>query len=286
LRKYVVQVQRLYSNARNLRDFGKSLPWPSPPSSLRANPGLPKLKLMYQRWRALMVLRKVPREEWPEMHLKVIAADALKSQRKEWGITRAWTGNYLATKGENEDWSLFATSCSNLRNTDNQGSRTHVLFSSFIRKINKFNKSADRALVVTNESIYKMDIKGFKVLKKPMSITECLGITVTPGTDQLVVIHAKGGNDLVFSLVNLVSSPCDINRVGELIAIVLHQYQLLTHRELPVAVVPQNIACQLGNKQRLISVDSSSNLPVPGFKKGSGNRLTFSWPLNPSSLQH
>lgn len=44
-----------------------------------------------------MVLRKIPREQWPEMHLKVTAAEVLKGRRDDWGYHRKWEGNYLAS---------------------------------------------------------------------------------------------------------------------------------------------------------------------------------------------
>ena len=44
-----------------------------------------------------MVLQKIPRDKWPELQLKVIAADALKGRRQNWGYHRKWEGNYLAS---------------------------------------------------------------------------------------------------------------------------------------------------------------------------------------------
>jgi len=47
-----------------------------------------------------------------------------------------------------------------------------VLFSSFIKKTNRFNKSADRALLVTDAGFYKLDAKKLNLMKKVLKIQE------------------------------------------------------------------------------------------------------------------
>ena len=226
VRKYIVQLSRLYNNVKNMRDYGKSLPWPAPPASLRTNPGVNHLRGIFNKWRSYMVLKKFPREEWPQMQLKIIAAEAFKGRRKDWGFNNKWDGSYLDKKVESDDYGKFSSSFTKLTLTDSSGCRK-ILFSGYIRKINKFNKSADRAVVVTNHYIYKFDIKKQTPLKKPIPIQNMTGISVSPGLDQLIVIHLKDGNDFVFSLINLKDNQnSDINRVGELVAILLHQYYL------------------------------------------------------------
>lgn len=48
------------------------------------------------RWRANMILKDVPKPEWPMLRLKVSAAAALGGRRSDWGSRRKWEGNYLA----------------------------------------------------------------------------------------------------------------------------------------------------------------------------------------------
>lgn len=43
-----------------------------------------------------MILKSIPKSEWPQMRLKVLTADALKGKRPLWGYSRKWEGNYLA----------------------------------------------------------------------------------------------------------------------------------------------------------------------------------------------
>lgn len=102
------------------------------------------------------------------MGLQMTAAGVLR-ERVDWGQTRRWEGNYLARAQDNPDYSLFVTSVNNLKNVD----RFSVpLFSSFIRKTNRFHKMARRALLVTDTNIYKLDAHKFKSMKKGLLIQE------------------------------------------------------------------------------------------------------------------
>lgn len=47
-----------------------------------------------------------------------------------------------------------------------------ALFSCRVHKFNRFNKLAERCLLVTESQIYKLDAATFKPLKKPTMITE------------------------------------------------------------------------------------------------------------------
>lgn len=46
-------------------------------------------------------------------------------------------------------------------------------------------------------------------------LLQITGVSVTPGRDQLVIIHLSGGNDLVLCLQN----PAQEERVGELVGV-------------------------------------------------------------------
>ena len=46
------------------------------------------------------------------------------------------------------------------------------MFSSFVKKTNKFNKCADRVLLISEYSIYKLDTTKFKSMKKAMPIED------------------------------------------------------------------------------------------------------------------
>lgn len=221
-RKYINELLNVYGNSKKLPDYGKSLTWPEPPLYLRSeHHTINILKRMYAQWRAYMVLKPFPKEDWPQMQLKVIAVEALRGRKTDWGHDKRWDGNYLSMKSENEYWCEFENACRNL----SKDSFEKVLFSSYIRKVNKFNKTADRVLVVTNRNIYKLDMKNFKSLKS-YPIVELSSISVSPGSDQLVMLHRERGDDFIFTLLNFNGQCHNINRVGELIAVLLHRFSL------------------------------------------------------------
>lgn len=99
-----------------MRDYGKSIPWP--PTSVAIRPAYPKLRAMFERWWAWMILRKVPQKDWPQLRLKVAAASALRNQRAQYGQERKWEGNYLAKPEENPNYSLYTAGVTNIRNSD------------------------------------------------------------------------------------------------------------------------------------------------------------------------
>lgn len=155
-RAYVQDLANRFRNTRSMKDYGKHIEWPKAPIAARqAEPGL---KNLFHKWRASMLLRKFPRSEWGQLRLQVVAASAFKQRRKFWGQNRRWSGNYLTNPTENSNYSHYNASINNIRNTDDHF--TKVLFSSFVKKFNHCNKSADRAIILTENAVYKLD--GYK----------------------------------------------------------------------------------------------------------------------------
>lgn len=219
-----------------------------------------------------MMLRKVPREDWPQLHLKVTAADVLAGRRRDWGQSRKWHGNYLSLTAENDACLPYITSVTGLRSKDNF---RRVVFSSFVKKVNRHNQSSDRALVVTDSSIYKLDNKKFKSLRSPIPISDLTGISVSPGPDQLAILHLRGNNDFVLCLAT--TSAADCNRVGELVGCVVRQWHRSQKRDLRVMVSSQ-LQCMLGNKPRTVSVEVTPSVTQPTFKKAPNNTIALLWP--------
>ncbi|GFW09815.1 unconventional myosin ID [Trichonephila clavipes] len=268
LRKYIDQVNHVFRNVKTMKDYGKQITWPPVPTAHKGFANI--LQKIHERWRAYMILRKIPREQWPEMHLKVNAAEVLTGRREDWGYHRKWEGNYLSFTSENDNTAAFVASIGNLRSKDHF---QKVLFSSFIKKVNKHNKCAERAIVITDRFIYKLDSKRFKPLRSAIPITDLTGISVTPGPDQMIILHLRGGNDLVTAL----TSRHEVERVGELVGIIVHQWFQLQGKDLRVIVNPQ-LQCMLGNKSRTLAVESSDITVHPAFKK-DGQNLVLLWPV-------
>lgn len=193
--------------------------WPTPPKTLISTVSI--LKRIYQRWRAWLLLRRIPPPQWPEFRLKVIAVSCLRGKRPNYGLNERWLGNYVAQGGANERFNV-ATIHQSLQPGEK------ILFSTRIVKASPsmFKKNADRVLVVGERDIYKLDAANYKVLSRT-PINEINSVGVSAGDrDQLVALHVRGGCDLICALVNMdnATPARPINLVGELVAVLWLQY--------------------------------------------------------------
>ncbi|XP_033193175.1 unconventional myosin ID [Bombus vosnesenskii] len=256
---YIKELEKMFQNAKTMRDYGKHLTWPCENFAVRHI--IFALKMMYERWWAWMILRLIPREDWPQLRLKMAAGVVLRSKRLHWGQDRRWEGNYLSKPDENPQSDIFNSSINNLRNTDHFKA---VLFSAFIRKTNRFNKPKDRVLVVTEHAIYKLESSKFKNMKKGMPITEITGLSVSPGKDQLITIHSNRGNDFIMSII------AKDDRVGELVGILSNKYNQLRSADLQITV-DVKFKCMLGNKSKVLRVEVHPEVHEPTFKKDGEN---------------
>lgn len=73
-------------------------------------------------------------------------------------------------------------------------------------------------MVVTEQALYKLDSSKFKNMKKVMNIAEITGLSVSPGKDQLIVIHSNHGNDFIASIITTE------DKIGELIGVLNNAY--------------------------------------------------------------
>lgn len=73
-------------------------------------------------------------------------------------------------------------------------------------------KTDERAIILTNKDIYRVDAKkGFHSKKPGLPMADIIGVSVTPGKEQLVVVHTASNNDLIFYM------NTKTERVGEFI---------------------------------------------------------------------
>ncbi|XP_055639147.1 unconventional myosin ID [Toxorhynchites rutilus septentrionalis] len=272
LKSYVQDLANRFRNARQLRDYGKGIQWPQPP--LVGREAEKQLRMLFSRWRASMILRKYPREEWAQLRLQIIAASAFRKRRKFWGHDRRWLGNYLSITSENSNYSSYNASINNIKNSDNFRA---VLFSAFVKKFNKCNKSAERAIIVTDGTIYKLDgpKNKFRNMKRTIGIKDITSISVSPGRDQLVVFHSRQNNDLVVALQGEHLSLKE-DRVGEIVAHVCKRYYELCNQDLVVNVSP-SFQLRLGNKMRTLSIEAVAGVETPAFEH-SGAVIVFKVP--------
>ncbi|XP_052797829.1 unconventional myosin-Id-like [Mya arenaria] len=268
MRSYIKQIVEKFRNVRKMRDYGKSIKWPTPPKVLSGWVG--ELQKAHNRWRANMILQKVPQDERPALQLKCSAHSMLRGQRSEWGMRRKWEGNYLATTKDNASTIDFVTKMTSLKSHDGFNK---VLFSSYCKKVNKHNQCADRAIVITDRGIYKLDPKKkYKPMRSIIPLQQVTGLTVSPDVDQLIVFKLTDGNDLVICL----NSPSHEERVGEVVGIMARIWETVIHSQLQFTVSKQP-TCNLGNKSRQLAIKSTAANGGPVFKK-DGQVLALFWP--------
>uniref|UniRef100_A0A8C7WEC2 Myosin 1D n=1 Tax=Oncorhynchus mykiss TaxID=8022 RepID=A0A8C7WEC2_ONCMY len=160
VKSYIKDVNRKFKNVRSMKDHGKHVKWPTPPKVLRRFEEA--LRSFYNRWWAWMLIKDMTPEEKLRIRAKGATLEALKDQRPDLGLQRTWEGNYL--KRDSPDTaSSFTLVSSELQRKDKF---MRVLFSCNVRKINRFHKAEDRAVLITDRHLYKMDpLKQYKPMK-------------------------------------------------------------------------------------------------------------------------
>uniref|UniRef100_A0A672KIW2 Unconventional myosin-Id n=1 Tax=Sinocyclocheilus grahami TaxID=75366 RepID=A0A672KIW2_SINGR len=223
VKSYIRDVNRRFKNVRGMKDHGKHVKWPTPPKVLRKFEEI--FIQIYFRWWAWTLIKDLSPEQLVQIRAKVATLECLKGQRADLGLQRAWEGNYLVSKKDSPGTaSSFTLISSDLQRKDKF---MRVLFSCNVRKINRFNKAEDRALLITDRHLYKMDpVKQYKPMKS-IPLYNVTGVSISPGKDQLVVFHTKDNRDLIVCLQGMV--PAGDSRIGELVGTLLSHFKRLIH---------------------------------------------------------
>ena len=86
----------------------------------------------------------------------------------------------------------------------------------FFFQVNKRGKIQERALLITDTDIFKLDPrKHYQRRKSPLQLTTISGLSVSPSVDQGFVVHFQNNKDLICYMLN----PQNDNRVAELVAV-------------------------------------------------------------------
>lgn len=92
----------------------------------------------------------------------------------------------------------------------------HLLATFHPLQVNKRAKTQERAILVTDTEIFKLDPrKHFQRKKSPLSLAEVEGVSVSPLLDQAFAVHFRSGKDLLCFMLN----PRNENRIAELVAV-------------------------------------------------------------------
>uniref|UniRef100_A0A3Q2QCF6 Unconventional myosin-Id n=1 Tax=Fundulus heteroclitus TaxID=8078 RepID=A0A3Q2QCF6_FUNHE len=256
VKSYIREVNRRFKNLRSMKDHGRHVKWPTPPKVLRKFEEA--LKSIYNRWWAWTKIKGLSPEETLQVKAKVASLEALKGQRADLGLQRAWEGNYKRDSPDTA--SSFTLVSSELQRKDKF---MRVLFSCNVRKINRFHKAEDRALLITDRHLYKMDpLRQYKPMKN-IPLYNVTGLSVSPGKDQLVVFHTKDSRDLVVCLQGMV--PATESRIGELVGTLLSHFKS-EKRKLQVNIASP-IQCSMNGRKCTIVVEPKINQSHPDFTK-------------------
>uniref|UniRef100_A0A673BNV4 Myosin ID n=1 Tax=Sphaeramia orbicularis TaxID=375764 RepID=A0A673BNV4_9TELE len=242
VKSYIREVNRRFKNVKSMKDYGRHVKWPTPPKVLRKFEDA--LRSIYNRWWAWTLIKSLSPEEALQVRAKVASLEALKGQRADLGLQRAWEGNYLVTAS-------FTLVSSELQRKDKF---MRVLFSCNVRKINRFHKAEDRAVLITDRHLYKMDpLKQYKPMKS-IPLYNVTGVSVSPGKDQLVVFHTKDSRDLVVCLQGMV--PANESRIGELVGTLLSHFKSRGLSHVIRKTVPEFSCIELKCSFTVFSPDS------------------------------
>uniref|UniRef100_A0A672GZ88 Unconventional myosin-Id n=1 Tax=Salarias fasciatus TaxID=181472 RepID=A0A672GZ88_SALFA len=200
VKSYIREVIRRFKNVRSMKDYGRHVKWPTPPKVLQR-----VCVCASCRWWAWTLIKGLSPEEALQVRAKVACLEALKGHRADMGLQRAWEGNYLVSGPDALQQNRQKLKDKFMR----------VLFSCNVRKINRFHKAENRTLLITDRHLYKMDpLKQYKPMKS-IPLYNVTGLSVSPGKDQLVVLHTRDSRDLVVCLQGM--QPAGDSRVGELV---------------------------------------------------------------------
>ncbi|XP_041104086.1 unconventional myosin-Ig isoform X2 [Polyodon spathula] len=258
------EVEKRFANVRNMSDYGKSIEWPTPPAVLLQFHE--NTKYLFRRWRARQIIKNIPPSHMPEVRAKVAAMEVLRGERLDWGYSRTWERDYLSSAKENTQMcTQFVKVAKELKSKDKYNT---VLFSCLIRKVNRFNKSKDRALLLTDRHLYKLEPrKNFKLLKS-LPLESVNGVSVTCSRDQLVVFHTVQKDDMLTCLQRVQGCENE-DRVGELLGVLADHFKRL---KTPLQVTVQRSAIQfhMRGQQKCVSVETKIGHNQPDFRKSRG----------------
>eukprot|EP00041_Stephanoeca_diplocostata_P032668 m.1054505 g.1054505 ORF g.1054505 m.1054505 type:complete len:1013 (+) comp24189_c0_seq2:178-3216(+) len=74
-----------------------------------------------------------------------------------------------------------------------------ILFCAEVDKISKKLKAAKRVVVITEDSLYRTDVKWKVVPSRVLPLESITGVTVRRETDAVAVVHSDEGHDIVFN---------------------------------------------------------------------------------------
>eukprot|EP01119_Soliformovum_irregulare_P003562 TRINITY_DN1423_c0_g2_i1.p1 TRINITY_DN1423_c0_g2~~TRINITY_DN1423_c0_g2_i1.p1 ORF type:complete len:1033 (-),score=362.49 TRINITY_DN1423_c0_g2_i1:84-3182(-) len=220
--RWIKNVRDAFGDVRSDLQLGKRVAWPQPPRVLERAQTL--LKQIHQVWRAYTMVKSLKDDE-PEMRQKVLAYDIFHG-KKPWNCSRRYEADYLEVPS-NPTHDKYLEGMKNLFAVYGDG---QVLFADYVTKVNSHSKGQRRAIVVTEDHIYKQDPKNYKVKKFETPLNAITAIGLSPHDDTWVVISAESPNrDLVLDL-----GVSGDEKYSEFVSVIVFQMKQKFDREIKV----------------------------------------------------
>ncbi|XP_066531605.1 unconventional myosin-Id-like [Hoplias malabaricus] len=151
----------------------------------------------------------------------------------------------------------------------NKDQYSQVLFSGFVRMLNWFNNTKDRALLITDKHIYRLEPKKHFKVQKRIPIDTVNSLSVTSGADQMVALHTASQEDVLVFLQRGQLGPT-LDRVGELVGNLCDHFTRVRKTNLPVKVCSRGLQVNISGKPKTITVETRPGQNMADFKKSRG----------------
>ncbi|CAM4634107.1 unnamed protein product [Leuciscus chuanchicus] len=220
--------------------------------------------IVLKLWWARQLIKNIPPSDMAEVRAKVAALSALSGERVDWGYSRAWERDYLANVKDSPLTSTnFVRITKELKNKDQYA---QVLFSCSVRMLNWFNNTKDRALLITDKHIYRLEPKKHFKVQKRIALDSVVGVSVTSGSDQMVALHTSSQDDFLVHLQRGQLNP-NQDRVGELVGALTDHFKRVKNTPLPVKVCSSAVQVHMSAKPKSITVETKPGQTIADFKK-------------------
>lgn len=186
-RRVIKKLKATWANAKadtppKVPAYGKAYAWPKFPCHFKyAQPIFQKLQF---KWWWKSMCKFLTKEQTVVVRQKVATSDIFKG-KKAWSIARKFTGDYLSSSS-NPTAEAFkrALAAPPLGNPK-------IVFATMAVKVNPAGKPQPRAIMMTDQGIYKLDPQAYKVKKVITPYANIVGVHLSPHKDNFIVIFCS-----------------------------------------------------------------------------------------------
>ena len=178
------QLVATFGNIIEHENWGRDTVWPEAPPVLEKAKTL--VMKVHRNWRAREMIKRLSPAEQEQMRKKILA-QSLFSGKKLWQCGRPFEVDYLDhTKNANrEKWQAAV---------DALREGKPVRFAGEMMKVNRRFKAQLNVIMVTDEAIFKIDPKKYKILKAPVPLADLQAVHLSPAAGEPYAVLKFGGD--------------------------------------------------------------------------------------------